>query len=195
MDISGEIGKIVRRILGDIRVELQDEFTENFTREAFFSQAWARRRSPINSGSAVLTGSGELRRSVQSEVSADGVRFFSDLPYAGIHNEGGEIVVTDRMKRFFRYKFYSAMKMRPKVGGTPRKGGLSDGGFYHLMQSKNCTPEAEFWGYMALKRVGSTIKIPARRFIGESEEVRTIVRTLIESELINYFKHEFKLKK
>lgn len=31
---------IIRNILQDIRIELSDEFDQNFERQAFFSEAW-----------------------------------------------------------------------------------------------------------------------------------------------------------
>ena len=38
------------------------------------------------------------------------IRFFTDLPYADIHNEGGEIVVTKRMKGYFWHKYIDLCK-------------------------------------------------------------------------------------
>ncbi len=50
------IQKIIKNILRDIQVELTDEFDRNFERQAFFSQAWQRRKSPVrNQGRAILT--------------------------------------------------------------------------------------------------------------------------------------------
>ena len=49
--------------------------------------------------------SSAMRRSAQGEVSGDGVRFSSALPYTTLHNEGGKITVTAKMKRFFWYKY------------------------------------------------------------------------------------------
>jgi phage gpG-like protein len=88
---------IIKRILNDIRVDLSDEFDQNFEREAFFSEAWERHRSPLRPGGHILVDTGTLRRSVRSEMKETSIRFFTDLPYADIHNEGGEIVVKKRM--------------------------------------------------------------------------------------------------
>ena len=46
---------------------------------------------------------------------------------------------------------------------------------------------AEFYKAMALKKVGSTIKIPRRRFIGEAPEVVKAVEEIITTELTKYF--------
>lgn len=92
---------IVKRILNDIRVDLSGEFDQNFERQAFFSEAWERHRSPLRPGGHILVDTGTLRRSVQSVMGETSIRFYTDLPYAEIHNEGGEIVVTKRMKGYF----------------------------------------------------------------------------------------------
>ena len=95
------VQKIIKNILRDIQVELTDEFDQNFERQAFFSQAWQRRKSPVrNEGRAILVDTGQLRRSIKSRINGDTIAFYTDLPYAAIHNDGGEIVVTARMKRF-----------------------------------------------------------------------------------------------
>ena len=54
--------------------------------------------------------------------------------------------------------------------------------------------EAEFWKWMALKKEGSTIKIPKRQFIGASPEVEKAVREIIEKNLTEYFEHDFKIE-
>lgn len=103
---DGELRKVVRRILSDIRVELGDEFDQNFERQGFFSEKWQRRKSPIRGDGHILYASGDLRKSIRSRSDESSITFYSDLAYAGIHNEGGEIKVTARMKRFFWHKYY-----------------------------------------------------------------------------------------
>lgn len=93
-----EIDRVIRLILQDIKVELGDEFDKNFERQGFFSEKWARRKSPLRPGGPILIDTGNLRRSVRSKVDATSITFFSDLPYASIHNDGGEIKVTSKMK-------------------------------------------------------------------------------------------------
>ena len=57
--------RTIKKILRDIQVELTDEFDRNFEREAFFSEAWERRRSPVRANEHLLVDSGTLRRSIQ----------------------------------------------------------------------------------------------------------------------------------
>lgn len=192
-----DIDIIIKRILRDIAVELNDEFDKNFEREAFFSEAWQRRKSPTRPGGHILVDSGTLRRSVLSRSDSNSITFYSTLPYAAIHNEGGEIVVTARMKRFFRAKAYEAAgsfgrKNRKSSDETPRRS-ISDRQFWGWMHSVSLTPEAEFWCAMAMKPEGSVIKIPKRQFIGASPEVEKAVREIIEKNLTEYFEH-FKIE-
>ena len=102
------IQKIIKNILRDIQVDLTDEFDQNFERQAFFSEAWQRRKSPTRPGGHILVDTGQLRRSIHSRTTDNAITFYSDLPYAAIHNEGGEIIVTTKMKKFFWHKYYEA---------------------------------------------------------------------------------------
>ena len=174
-NIKQEADRVFGRILKDIQVELTDEFDKNFEREAFFSETWARRKSPVHGGRSghLLVDTGALRGSIRSQIKGESVFFSSDLPYSGIHNEGGEIIVTERMKRFFWAKFRKA-----------------NGNSWSRKTSENA--EVEFWKMMALKKVGTTIKIPCRRFLGVNSDVEKIVREIVEDNLRDYFENEFK---
>lgn len=193
-----DVNIVIKRILRDIAVELSDEFDKNFERQAFFSEAWQRRVSPTRPGGHILVDSGTLRRSVLSRSDSNSITFYSTLPYAAIHNEGGEIVVTARMKRFFRAKAYEAAgsfgrKNRKSSDETPRRS-ISDRQFWGWMHSMSLTAEAEFWCAMAMKPEGSTIKIPRRQFLGASPEVEKAVREIIEKNLAEYFEHDLKFE-
>ena len=163
-----------RRILRDIQVELSEEFDRNFERQGFFGESWQRSRRSADGGGSTLIDTGSLRRSLRSRVRGDGVEFWSDRPYAGIHNEGGEIVVTARMKRFFWAKYYEAQ------GGLGRK---KDGRLRNTKKNRGLSGAAEFWHQMALKKVGSKIVIPRRMFLGWSAGVSKIVERVIDEEL------------
>lgn len=183
--MNEEVGKIIKRILRDIQVELGDEFDRNFERQAFFSEAWARRKSPNRPGGTLLIDTGNLRRSVRSRTTENSITFFTDLPYAAIHNDGGEIVVTAKMKRFFWYKYYEA------TGSFGRK---KNGERRNDKRMRQLSTEADFWRFMALKRAGTTIRIPRRRFLGAGPEVERIVREIIEENLNEYFNVDFSIE-
>ncbi len=116
-------------------MELGEEFDENFERQAFFTQAWARRKSPTRPGGHILVDSGRLRQSITSRTTDNSITFYTTEPYAAIHNEGGAIKVTAKMKRFLRYKYYSA------TGSFGRK---KDGSMRNDKRNRQLGTEADF---------------------------------------------------
>ena len=164
---------------------MSDEFDKNFERQAFFSEAWQRRKSPTRPGGSILIDTGKLRQSISSRSTENSITFFSTLPYAAIHNDGGEIKVTRKMKAFFWHKYYEA------TGSFGRK---KNGERRNDKRTVQLSTEAEFWKFMALMKEGKSIKIPRRRFFGASPEVEKVVKEIIEENLTDYFKHEYKLK-
>lgn len=180
-----DLAVVFGRILKDIQVDMKDEFDKNFERQGFFSEKWERRKSPLRPGRATLINTGGLRRSVLSRVTADGVTFYSTHPAADIHNEGGDIKVTARMKGYFWHRYYEA------VGGFGRK---KNGELRNDKRTRRLSGDAAFWKYMALMRVGSVIRIPKRQFLGAASEVEKAVTDIIETRLSEYFNEDFKLK-
>lgn len=176
-DLDKQVRAIFQSILRDIKVDIGDEFDRNFERQAFFSQAWQRRKSPMRPKGLILVDSGGLRQSVRSEIRESSIVFLSDHPAAAIHNEGGEIKVTAKMKGFFWHKYYAA------TGSFGRK---KDGSLRQDKKNNQLSSEADFWKAMALMKVGSTIKIPQRKFLGASPEVGAAVRAIIEENLTEY---------
>lgn len=184
--MNNDVQIIIRRILQDLQVELKDEFDQNFERQAFFSEAWQRRKSPLRPGGTILVDTGQLRSSIMSRTTDNSITFYTTLPYAEIHNDGGEIVVTEKMKRFFWHKYYAA------TGSFGRK---KDGSLSRSKRTVQLSTEAEFWKFMALKKKGTAIKIPHRRFLGTSPEVEKTVREIIEENITEYFNVEFEIRR
>lgn len=113
---------IITTILKDLKVELLDKFDRNFSKGAFFSKKWPPRRD----GTAThLNNTGTLRRSIKANIHGDCITFTSSTPYSSIHNEGGTITVTSRMKKYFwamfqktkkkEYKYMALMKVGSKI--------------------------------------------------------------------------------
>lgn len=172
MNTSNLIQKALRSALADISVELGDEFDRNFEREAFFTERWQRRKSPVNSRYKILSGPQQaLRQSLLRRVSDSGVRFSSPLPYAAIHNDGGSITVTPRMRRYFWYRYIAASRsMQRRKNGAMRQ----------TKANARLSDEAAFWYRMALKRKGSVIRIPRRQFLGIHPRVEEAVARIVE---------------
>lgn len=166
-----------KRILRRIRIDLLQEFDRNFERQAFFSGAWQRCRNPAKGSGAVLIGSGALRRSIKARSDSNSVEFYSGLPYAAIHNNGGRIRVTAAMKRFFWAKYYEVS------GGIKSRKDGSPGG---SRMQQVLSAEAEFYKALALKKVGSVIRIPRRRFLGSSPELERSVNDIVSYTLDEY---------
>ena len=185
-DLDQQTRAIFQSILRDIQVELGDEFDQNFERQAFFTQAWQRRKSPTRPGGLILVDSGGLRQSIRSDIRDSSIVFLTDHPAAAIHNEGGEIKVTAKMKRFFRAKFYESQGGFGRKKGDPNRPTLPDGAFYAWTSKMSLNTISEFWRIMALMKVGSTIKIPQRKILGTSPEVEKAVREIIEENLNEY---------
>ena len=160
-ELEQKVKRFIRLTLKDISVELKDEFDRNFEREAFFNERWARRKYNDDETRGLLTRTGTLRRSLKAETTEQSVIFSSSVPYAAIHNEGGTITVTRKMKGYFWYMY------RLLTDNYKRKP----------------TTEAEFCKRMALKQVGSKIVIPKRQFIGMHPEVERIIREITDANL------------
>ncbi|KAA6342199.1 hypothetical protein EZS27_010053 [termite gut metagenome] len=179
--------ELKKKILNDIKVEVSEEFDKNFERKAFFTQKWKERKIGQRGSLLEVRGGGGLRGSIRAEIVGDAVRWTSSLPYAGIHNWGGEISVTNKMKRFFWAKYYELCgKIKYKRDKKVTKATM------------RYSREAEFYKNLALMKVGSKIHIPQRQFIGNSPEVEQAIERAIEptmGELEDYLKEQLKQRK
>ena len=142
-----------KNILRDVATDLTDAFDQNFERKAFFNRRWKVAR--INRIGSLMQRTGSLRRSIRKNVGSDSITWSSSEPHAAIHNLGGTITVTQRMKKFFWAK-------SKELGNTP---------------------DAQFYKNMALMKVGSQIKIPQRQFIGDHPEVKRIIKECMDDNL------------
>nr|WP_305069646.1 hypothetical protein [Flavobacterium covae] len=88
----------LKRVLQDVKVDASQHFDRNFERKAFFNQKWPT-TSMRNRRGSLMMRTGALRRSIRSNVQGSQIVWKSSLPYAAIHNEGGEIIVTEKMKK------------------------------------------------------------------------------------------------
>lgn len=113
------------RILQDLRVELTDEFDLNFERKAFFGNRWKPRRNEGKGTLLLVTGT--LRRSIQSSVVGDGVRFTSQVPYATVHNEGGTIAQNVRAHQRRRHGKTHDVRAHQRRINMPQRQFIGDG--------------------------------------------------------------------
>jgi phage gpG-like protein len=169
-----DINDLEKKITQDLAVELADEFDRNFERKAFFTEKWA---SPKinNSRGSVMNRSGNLRRSIKYNVRDGMILFSSSLPYASIHNEGGEITVTAQMKKYFWAMYYKADGATTFKRDKEKNVVARD-----TVRNKKLTSEAAKWKGLALMKIGQKIKVEKRQMVGDHPQVAKIVKEVID---------------
>lgn len=160
----------LKQTLTDIKVKLGEEFDRNFERKAFFDEKWPATKLTYHRGSLMMR-TGRLRKSLLSpKVTSNGIIWSSSLPYADIHNNGGEMRVTSQMRKFFWAKYYQTSSAT-----TKKKNGEASSS----ARNRKLSIEAEQWKALALKPIGSIIKIEKRQFIGSYPQVDKHIKEVI----------------
>lgn len=162
---------------------VRDSVRDNFRKGGFYGQTW---KPPLRtdlgfespSYGPMLSGTNHLMMSTDYVPEPGRVIIQNSLIYAQIHNEGGEITVTKRMKGYFWSMYYKRGLVGEMYGKAKGK--------KNRQKADSLNAEAQFWRNMALKKVGDKIKIPQRQFLGEHPEVNRIVREVINQELLNF---------
>lgn len=180
-----DIEKTIQRELEDLKklylhklpirvgVVVRDSVRENFRQGNFYNgERW---QTPLRTSlgfrgatgqyGPLLSGTNHLMMNTDYQPLPGRVIIRNNEVYAATHNDGEDIGVTERMKRFFWAKH---MEDKTRLGEN--------------------SPEAEFWKRMALKKPGSRIHIPRRHFLGPSKEVDVIVQKTIDNELQEFIK-------
>lgn len=130
-----------------IGIEAVKHFKKSFEDSGFTDKSlkkWDTRKTKrmgSTNGQKTLVKSSELMDSIDYKVQGTTIIIYSDKLYAEIHNEGGTITVTPKMKKFFWANHYAA-----------KQAGDLD--------------MAEQYKFMAL---ATQITIVQRKFIGNSE--------------------------
>lgn len=165
--------EFLKNTLTDIEVKLTEEFDKNFERKAFFDEKWKTNKIHDHRGSLMMR-SGKLRRSIRSRLTPTGIQFSSSLPYAEIHNQGGDIQVTAKMKRYFWAMYYkSTGAIKTTKSGRVRTS----------QRNVRLSQEAQKWRALALMKVGQKMKIEQRQFIGQHPKVDAIIKAIIQHNL------------
>ena len=156
----------IKNIIEDVRVDLTDEFVKNLIDKGFFGKKWEDTKIPNRKGSMMIR-SGNLFRDIKKpKVSEHQITWSSSLPYASLQNEGGEIIVTEKMKRFFWAMFYKANGAVTPSGKGKRNERLSQ--------------EAQTWKALALQKVGAKMKVKQRQFIGDHPQLRQNIERVVD---------------
>ena len=146
-----------------IGVEAVNHFKKNFADEGFDGNKWAARKTKVKLQKKVLTGQGggdHLGDSIDYRVDGKTTIIYTDKVYGQIHNEGGEITVTPKMKKFFWAKSIEAKE----IGDTEAQ---------------------EQYKWMALSK---TIKIVKPEFMGQSAQLNEKIISKITRDLTRILK-------
>lgn len=161
-------------------------FKDNFTDGGFFGRSWEqpiRRKLSMNGAKGqygpLLSSSSHLMRSFDKDTNTPGkVIIKNPVEYATIHNEGGTITVTAKMKRYFMARF---IETKGSMGLTKVRRRLSKN-----QRNQALSREARFYLAMAHKKEGSTIRMPKRQFMGNHPVLAKKINDIIYNELKNF---------
>lgn len=155
-----------KQLLKDVKTDVTEEYDRNFERKAFFNEKWQQTKHPKQRGS-LLMRSGALRRGNKSKIQGDVIVFTNSMPYANLHNQGGTITVTAKMKSFFWAMYYKTSgRVKVRKDGTQSR----------AKASVEASADAAYWKSLALMKVGAKIKITKRQFIGAHPRVDAIIK-------------------
>lgn len=191
-ELQRRINLLIKETLKGIKVEALDEFDRNFEREAFFNDKWARRKYNDDESRGLLIKTGNLRRSITGRITdRDSVVIETTQPYAKIHNEGGTITVTRKMKKYFWWKYITITGSKRMKAGIPityseRFSRKKDGTLRNTKRNRALTEEAEFYRRMAMKKNGSKITIPKRQFIGNHPDLEKLLKEIFYNNAKNF---------
>lgn len=167
---------LLNNITEDTKVAVTAQFDRNFERKAFFDRKWKDTNHPNSKGS-LLHRSGRMRRSIQKPRSGNTqIHWRSNVPYASLQNEGGEVEVTPQMKKFFWAMYYKAAGAvsfsikKKKANNTAR--------------NRKLTGEAAKWKALALQKSGTIMTIEQRQFIGWHPMVDQTIGKVVDHNML-----------
>ncbi|QTE36015.1 phage virion morphogenesis protein [Mucilaginibacter gossypii] len=147
----------------------------NYSLEAFKNQAWEgapwqKRKDKKDAARNLLVKSSRLRRSIRIiRTTADSVTIGSDVPYAAVHNNGGQINRAARSETFVRNRYTHGPKSKYFGGqGTFKKGTTKGKGLSFKAHSFN---------------------MPKRQFLGNTVAFERAMRKVVRDEFDKAIKH------
>lgn len=160
----------ITNCLKDVEVKWKELIQENFRRQSWHGEGWTPKKPYPGSRAKTLYKEGLLQESVDplANHANQTIEVSSPLPYAALHNDGGEITVTAKMKRFFWAMHLKAV-------------GAHGGARKQTARAVKLTAEAEHWKGLALMKVGSKLKIPRRRFVGEHPVLDAAIERIVDA--------------
>ena len=163
-----DLKKLSRALQGmaqDVAVLAADVFDKNFETQSFFGEPWMpskyveRENALKGKGRFPLQKTGKLRKSIRYGTAGNMIRFYSNMPYAAIHNEGGIINHPGGTAYFY-----------DKKKGKPV-----------WISNKNA------YGKNYARTKPHAIEIPQRQFLGNHKLLEKMIEDLIEAEVMKHF--------
>lgn len=175
-----ELTRIYTRVLPvKVGKEVVSSVRQNFRRGGFYGENWQRTkrqevpfRGAAGSYGPLLSKTTHLMSSTDYIPGTGKVIIRNNATYASYHNEGARNRVTRKMKKFFWAKYFETTGIKKDDSKENKR-----------RKRMKASPEANFWKGMALKKVGKTILLPKRQFLGPSPQVDAIVTDIINKEL------------
>ncbi|MCF6185027.1 MAG: phage virion morphogenesis protein [Bacteroidales bacterium] len=163
-DLRG-LANALQGIVNDVAVISADAFDRNFEKESFFGKPWKpskyveQENAKRKKSRHILQNRGHLRKSINYGTFGNTIRFYSNLPYANIHNEGGTI---------------------KHPGGTAY--------FYDKKKGKPVwISNRTAYGKNYARTKAHKIEIPQRQFIGDHKLLEKMIEEHIEKEIMKHF--------
>ena len=178
-DLEKQLKKVLNAMPTVIGQAAVSHFQDNITKRQGVPSSGSLQRfknrvfeSSRGRGKGILNDTGNLVDSIKiisrSPNSVNvGIRA-SEIPYAELHQQGGKIPVTDKMRKFFWAKYYQHAS---PVGRTRGK------------RSASTNQEADFWKAMALKKKNSMITIHKRQFMDATPDLEKAILRTIKTEM------------
>lgn len=183
-----------KKLFKFVAADWERQIAENFRTQSFYGNNWKGKSNyPGSRQSKTLYRDGDLQKSVQvnDNLAAGTISASSYVGYATIHNQGGKIAVTARMKKFFwamYYKSNNALTYSVKTRAAQ-----------NTKRNRKLSTEAGYWKAMALMKVGTTITIPQRQFVGYHADLEAAIQKraneVVPQDLTNYITSVLKRKK
>lgn len=177
-NIAREIQReVMDRLPRKVAIIAKNHFTQNFRDGGWMDgglHPWQRTQrqqqgGPDSQYGPLTSRRNHLMRSIQTSVQPGQVTVENPVPYAAIHNDGGDVTthptVTQRMRKYAWHMVYALAGKR--TGG----------------EREELPREAQKWKALALtKKTRLTVHahIPQRQFMGDSKELRDKVNQEIE---------------
>jgi phage gpG-like protein len=177
-DVMREVNDRLPRTVGITAVNL---FRQNFRDAGYHDgtlKPWQKTRRQLGKGTdarytPLTSRRNHLMRSTSFTTQPGQVTVENPVPYASIHNEGGDISthprITARLRRYAWHMVYS-------LAGVKGKGKLP----------KDLPKEAEMWKGIALTKkhtLNIRAHIPKRQFMGDSKDLNQKINLLINQSI------------